>query len=323
MNVMHNVFLQVDPLFTYSISTQIKEQLKWLIGIGIIQPGEMLPPAGQLADQLRVNRNTVMHVYNALRDEGIVTMKKGRGTQVQPGNALDSLRNKRQQMYDLLQRTKDESARLEMDLKELVTAGISFEQLFHHPPARQKRIVLIECRGHDHLFYRKEVERLTRAEVIPLFLEDAKDKPEKWQEALNQADLVVTTLNHADELKTCLQDVHVDVVTIGATADMATLVDIAQLDQGSKVAFVCLGNQGGQWMARRVEEAGIQHIVAFTGGTDEQSALLHTVSQADFVYASSAVFQDLKMVAPNKVKLYPLILERSSVKLLQDLFPQE
>lgn len=321
--MIKNVFLQVDPLFTYSISTQIKEQLKWLIGIGIIQPGEMLPPAGQMADKLNVNRNTVMHVYNGLRDEGIVTMKKGRGTQVQPGNALDTLRLNRQRMFDLLQSTKDESARLGIDLRELVTAGIAFEQLFHHPPAHQKNILFIECRGHDHIFYRKEVEKLTHAEVTTLFLEDVTNEPEVWKEALKQADLVVTTLNHTDELKKYLHDKHIEVLTIGATADMATLMDIARLEKGSKVAFVCLGNQGGQWMAKRVQEAGIHHIVPFTGGTDAQSELLHTLSQADYVYASSAVFPELKLAAPEKVKLYPMILERSSIKLLQDFFPQE
>lgn len=47
-----DIVLQVDPSFTYSINTQIKEQLKWLIGIGSIQPGELLPPAGQLADKV-------------------------------------------------------------------------------------------------------------------------------------------------------------------------------------------------------------------------------------------------------------------------------
>jgi hypothetical protein len=35
-----DIVLQVDHNFTYSINTQMKEQLKWLIGIGSIQPGD-------------------------------------------------------------------------------------------------------------------------------------------------------------------------------------------------------------------------------------------------------------------------------------------
>lgn len=321
--MIKNIRLQVDPLFTYSVSTQIKEQLKWLIGVGIIHPGELLPPAGQLADQLHVNRNTVTHVYNALRDEGIVSMKKGRGTQVQTGTAVEALRIKRQLMFDLLQGTKEESLRLGIDLRELFTASIAFERLFHHPLIDQKNVLFIECLEHDHLFYRTEIEKLTRTQVTALFLEEITKDPNILEEALQQTDLVVTTLNHSDEVKKLLHDKHMEVVTIGATADMPTLMDIARIEAGSKVAFVCLGNQGGRWMVERVKEAGIDHIIPLIGGTDQKSDLLHTIAQADQVYASSAVYQDTKRMAPDKVKLYPFALERSSVKLLQDFFSPE
>ena len=89
------LILKVNPDLSFSVNTQIKEQLKWLIGTGHIQPGDMLPSASQLADNLGLNRNTVNWVYNQLRDEGLVTMQKGRGTQVTSGAETEQLRRER------------------------------------------------------------------------------------------------------------------------------------------------------------------------------------------------------------------------------------
>ncbi|MBW7456203.1 winged helix-turn-helix domain-containing protein, partial [Paenibacillus sepulcri] len=78
----NKICLQVDHRLTFSVNTQIKEQLKWLIGTGQIETGDMLPAASQLAATLGLNRNTVNWVYTQLRDEGLVSMQKGKGTQV-------------------------------------------------------------------------------------------------------------------------------------------------------------------------------------------------------------------------------------------------
>ena len=39
----HKLMLRVDPHAPMNVSTQVKEQLKWLIGIGQIEPFDMLP----------------------------------------------------------------------------------------------------------------------------------------------------------------------------------------------------------------------------------------------------------------------------------------
>ncbi|UFJ41749.1 GntR family transcriptional regulator [Brevibacillus humidisoli] len=313
------VVLQTDPSFTFSLNTQIKEQLKWMIGIGAIKPGELLPPASQLADRLKVNRNTVNLVYTQLRDEGIVAIQKGRGTQVVDGPIIEALKKTRTAMHALLESMFTAAEEQGLDLYELVYASCAFVQLHNNAAVHKTRILFIECREHDHLFYKREVERCTHAEVRPLFLEDLVSGNVLLEEALTQSDVVVTTLNHDDEVKALLSAKAKPLFTIGATADMAPLLDIARMDAGSRVAFVCLGKQGGQWMLQRVKDAGIQHIESFPVGADNKRDLRQALDEADQVYASSAVYHEMKNIAPNKVKLFPLSLEKSSENLLKNL----
>jgi DNA-binding transcriptional regulator YhcF (GntR family) len=314
-----DIVLQVDPNFTYSINTQIKEQLKWLIGLGYIQPGQLLPPAGQLADKLNVNRNTVNLVYTQLRDEGIVSIMKGRGTQVMEGPVSDELRAIRRPMYELLTRMMEEAIDNGVNLKELGTASFAFLQLFNYEAVLKMKILFIECREHDYYFYKTQVEQETNAEVSTLFLEEIASNPKKLDEAADKADIVVTTLNHIDEVKELLSGKHVQILTIGATANISILMDIAKMDVGSKVVFVCLGNQGGKWMAERVKEAGIGHIESIAMGMDNNEALRKAIKQSKCVYASSAVYDEIMTLAPEKAALFPLVLEKSSEKLLKDL----
>jgi len=64
------------------IYQQIVEQVKYLVAAGRLKPGDDVPPIRMLAEQLRINPNTVARAYLELEREGIVTMRQGFGTTV-------------------------------------------------------------------------------------------------------------------------------------------------------------------------------------------------------------------------------------------------
>ncbi|MDQ0061697.1 GntR family transcriptional regulator [Paenibacillus harenae] len=311
------LLLQADAELTYSINTQLKEQLKWLIGMSRMVPGDMLPAAGDLADQLGINRNTVSLVYTQLKDEGIVSIQKGKGTQVLDGSRVEELMRKRKPMYELWERMVEEASENHLELRELAVAGMAFVQLFGNQASIKPTLLFIECKEHDHIFYRKEIARLSGATVQSFFLEQLPDSMAEFEKLLSQADAVVTTLNHSDEVHK-LTGTRKTVLTIGATIDFSLLLEIAKLSSGSKVGFVCLGQKGGQWMAQRVKEAGVQHIEYSALGTNNPQALERFADGADKIYASSAVYDEVKSLAPDKTVHFPLILEKSSENLLKD-----
>lgn len=58
---------------------QIMDQVKTAVAAGTLISGDQLPSIRELAEQLRVNRNTISKAYNELEHEGVVESKPGRG----------------------------------------------------------------------------------------------------------------------------------------------------------------------------------------------------------------------------------------------------
>ena len=65
-------------------------------------------------------------------------------------------------------------------------------------------------------------------------------------------------------------------------------------------------------MARRVFDAGITQIHSDVLGLDERKRLAETLERSDKIYASAAVFPELKRMAPDKVELYRRCSKRAA-----------
>lgn len=58
---------------------------------GQVQPGDLLPPEGPLADQFGVSRTVIRESVKRLEEKGLVTVAQGRGTQVTPFSSWNVL----------------------------------------------------------------------------------------------------------------------------------------------------------------------------------------------------------------------------------------
>src|SRR5881398_3254199 len=58
---------------------QVVDQVKSAAASGALQPGESLPSIRPLAEQLRLNRNTVAKAYAELESQGIIETIAGKG----------------------------------------------------------------------------------------------------------------------------------------------------------------------------------------------------------------------------------------------------
>ncbi len=73
------MLLQVNFKSGLPIYLQLVEQIKAAAASGALRPGEALPSIRPLAEELRVNRNTVAKAYSELESLGVIETLPGRG----------------------------------------------------------------------------------------------------------------------------------------------------------------------------------------------------------------------------------------------------
>ena len=111
--------LNLDPSSPMPLYLQMVEQVRNLIAIGSLRPGDRLPAVRALAARARVNRNTAARAVQRLEQEGLVQARVGQGTFVlDTANQIDpAIRDKA--VNDLMDRVIREAATLGVPLEEL------------------------------------------------------------------------------------------------------------------------------------------------------------------------------------------------------------
>ena len=66
---------------------QIVQQVKVAAATGLIRPGDPLPSVRALAEDLRINRNTVARAYAELESESVIETRQGLGCFLKDGGA--------------------------------------------------------------------------------------------------------------------------------------------------------------------------------------------------------------------------------------------
>lgn len=74
------MLVDIDTSDPRPVYRQIADEVRRCVSIGILKADEPLPASRKLADELKVNANTVQHAYQTLEREGTVYVKRGLGT---------------------------------------------------------------------------------------------------------------------------------------------------------------------------------------------------------------------------------------------------
>ena len=73
------ILFHINPNSGKPVNLQILEQVRWMIQIGVLKPGDQLPSVKRLSEYLGVNPNTVAKAYLRLRDQGYLASLPGTG----------------------------------------------------------------------------------------------------------------------------------------------------------------------------------------------------------------------------------------------------
>lgn len=80
--LFHINFRSAKPVYL-----QLVDQVKTAAAAGAIKPGDALPSIRPLAEELRVNRNTVAKAYAELESQGVIQTLAGKGCFLRAGSS--------------------------------------------------------------------------------------------------------------------------------------------------------------------------------------------------------------------------------------------
>jgi len=114
------VLLELDFRSGLPIYMQIMDRIESQVVAGILRPGDQLPTVRALAQELRVNFNTVARAYHLLDEARIISTQQGRGTYIlskPPPEVEQRLRN--ENLEALARRYIGEALRLNFSAREI------------------------------------------------------------------------------------------------------------------------------------------------------------------------------------------------------------
>jgi GntR family transcriptional regulator len=119
--INRKLLLQIDFRSGLPIYTQIVNQVQAQVVGGVLKPGDQLPTVRALAEELRVNFNTVARAYRILDVARIISTQQGRGTyitDVPPPKVTEQLRKK--SLEALTHQFIKEAMRLDFSKTEII-----------------------------------------------------------------------------------------------------------------------------------------------------------------------------------------------------------
>lgn len=100
---------------------QLIEQVRTAAATGALRPGDTLPGIRPLAEELRINRNTVAKAYAELESQGIIETAPGRGCFVREQASPLRKDVRRKMMGETLEHAAVQAHHLQIDRDEFVT----------------------------------------------------------------------------------------------------------------------------------------------------------------------------------------------------------
>src|SRR5580658_1867395 len=73
------MLFRIDFKSGKAVYLQLVDQIRYAAACGALRPGEPLPSIRPLAEELRLNRNTVAKAYSELESQGLIETLPGKG----------------------------------------------------------------------------------------------------------------------------------------------------------------------------------------------------------------------------------------------------
>jgi GntR family transcriptional regulator len=316
--------VRIEPNGHLPVYVQLKEQLKFLILNGELEPGAKLPTIRQLAGFLGINRNTVQKAYQELEGEGLVACRRGQGCVVAE-NTGASAQSVSPELLGVIDRAIKAAGELGVGPDDL--ASYFYARARQRPDLPLKRrIVFVECEAAITSTIARTIQERLGVEVSPVLLKDLREPTPEVEEQLRQAHVVATTFFHIQELRRLLAKTGKEVVALAVKPHLDNLIQIAGIPQGTSVGLVCVSQGCALELQRTLESAGVKGLDVNLGGADDLGHLSEMLPGRPVVIASDFVAEQVRpLLGPDQelIALDYTTLDEGAINLLRTIVNEE
>lgn len=296
--------IQVSVHSDVPIYRQIVTQLAFMIETGDLKPGQSLPSARLLADNLHINRNTVARAFAELAELGLVEGRGRSGTTVLgPGPAHEDS-GARDQARVILETAARECIDLGLSASEIQSLVMSLAMRAEDDVLK---VSFVECNVDRAKYFASELEEHVGIKVKPLVLGEFDSEGE-------QADLVLTTFFHLAEVRGLMRRSKTEVVAIVVAPHVQTLVQIASLPKRRTVGIYYNTDDQSSSIRDSLTQAGITNVTVLHGAEDAD------LEGIDLVVIPSEMPQ-LKSRLEDRVKVMEFgnVLDAASIRMVSEV----
>jgi GntR family transcriptional regulator len=316
--------VRIEPNSHLPVHAQLKEQIKFLILNGELEPGAKLPTTRQLAGFLRINRNTVLKAYQQLVQEGLIECQRGRGCVVveRPMAAAQPVSAR---LLKIIDSAIEQAGEIGVDPDDFAA--------FAYARAKQRRdvwvkrrLMFVECEMAIATAFAQVIQDRLDVEVTPVALRDLQQPTVEVEEQLREAYVVATTFFHIQEVRQLLAKTKKEVVGLGLKPHLEKLIQIAEIPQGTPAALVCVSERSALNMKRSLENASIKGLNASVYGVDDQQKLAEKLSEFPVIIASDIVADKVRpLLQPSQelIVLHYTMLDEGAIGLLRSLVTED
>jgi GntR family transcriptional regulator len=137
------IWLQMNAHSGVPLYVQLVEQIQRAVQVGILRPGDSLPPMRQLAAELHLALNTIVKAYSELESLGIIETRGGAGTIVSTSVANVLRPQAIEQVRQRLHALTSDAATLAVDEQELRDWFEAELSQIYHPSVRNAESIII------------------------------------------------------------------------------------------------------------------------------------------------------------------------------------
>jgi DNA-binding transcriptional regulator YhcF (GntR family) len=310
---------------------QLKELIKYYISTGIIKNGERLPGVIQLAQELKINFETVRKAYKELEKEGLISVNRGRGSFALLPHGTSSpkkieemsLKNE-DDLEDVLKKIINRWLQQGKGLKEIKSLVRKiFKEIDEAAP--QPFIIFTECNLPQARQVASLLEDQLKIRVKPVLVSELKNELNKIPQPEITLLAVVTTGFHLNEVRKIVADLPVDIHVLINQMSPENWQKLASLDKKTRLAFICKDPETITLYEDLLRAELGENILLSTSLIEEEDKLKEIINSADVILATPAALAVISDLVPPEKPVFNVFdrIDPLTLKMLQTSISQK